>query len=164
VLVPRAELVCSRVGDDGNGMVVQLSRSALRLLSGPAARTDRQLVCLHGAGNRSPTRRGGDVRVLGSWRVFWLTPQSESGTARARRRLVVRGGDCSEEVPLVGNWSEMLPTGQDQDVLPVMVLTGVLSPPHPESWPSRCQSWPSHCQWCQKTLSRGRLFRHQRGP
>jgi hypothetical protein len=45
----------------------------------------------------------------------------------------VQGGDYSEEVPLVGNWSEMLPTGREQDVLPVMVLTGVLNPPHPDS-------------------------------
>jgi hypothetical protein len=52
--VPWAELVCGRAGDDGDGMVVQLSRPALRLLSRPAARTGRQLVCLHGVGNRPP--------------------------------------------------------------------------------------------------------------
>jgi hypothetical protein len=80
-------------------MAAQLSKPALKLLSGPAARTDRQLVCLHGAGNRSPTRRGGDVRVSGPQRVSWPTPQLDSGTARARRRLVVRGGDllCKAE-------------------------------------------------------------------
>jgi hypothetical protein len=50
-----------------------------------------------------------------------------------RRRLVVRGGDFSEGVPLVGNWSEVLPTGREHDVLPVRVLTGVLGPPRPES-------------------------------
>jgi hypothetical protein len=43
-------------------------------------------------------------------------------TCRARRRLVTG-------IPLVGNWSEMQPTSQRQDVLPVWVLTGVLSPP-----------------------------------
>jgi hypothetical protein len=63
-------------------------------------------------------------------------------------QLVVLGGDWSEGVPLVGNWSEKLLTSREQDVLPVMVLTGVLSPPRLESWPSCCQSWPSHCQWC----------------
>jgi hypothetical protein len=68
----------------------------------------RQLVRLHGVENRSPTRRGGGVRAPGSRRVSWSTPQSESGGARARRRLVVRGGDLLEGVPLVGNWSEML--------------------------------------------------------
>jgi hypothetical protein len=53
--------------------------------------------------------------------------------------LLVRGGDLSCEaetargVPLLGNWSEILPTGREQDVLPVMVLTGVLSPPRLES-------------------------------
>jgi hypothetical protein len=80
--VPRANLACGRVGDDGDGMDAQLSRPALRLLSGPAARVGRQLVCLHGVGNWSPTRRGGDVRVPGSRRVPWPTPQSESGGAR----------------------------------------------------------------------------------
>jgi hypothetical protein len=29
-------------------------------------------------------------------------------------------------IPLVGNWSEMQPTGQRLDVLPVWVLTAVL--------------------------------------
>jgi hypothetical protein len=71
--------------------------------------------------------------------------QSESGggggvsrgaeSCRARRRLVVRGGDSSEGVPLVGNSSEMLPTGREHDVLPVRVLTRVLNPPRLESWP-----------------------------
>jgi hypothetical protein len=35
--VPRAELVCGRVGDDVDGMVVQPDRPTLRFLSGPAA-------------------------------------------------------------------------------------------------------------------------------
>jgi hypothetical protein len=77
--VPRAKLACGRVGDDGDGMDVQLSRPALRLLSGPATHVGRQLVRLHGAENRSPTRRGGGVRVPGSRYVSWPTPQSESG-------------------------------------------------------------------------------------
>jgi hypothetical protein len=59
----------------------------------------------------------------------------------ARWRLVVQGRDLSEGVLLVGNWSEMLPTSREHDVLSVRVLTGVLSPP-------RLESWPSHCQWC----------------
>jgi hypothetical protein len=88
--------VCCKVGDDGDRMVVQLSRPVLRLLSGPVARVGRQLVCLHGMGNRSPTRRDEDVRVSGSRDVLWPTPQSETGTARVNERLVVRGGDCSE--------------------------------------------------------------------
>jgi hypothetical protein len=109
---------------------------------------DRQLVCLHGAGNRSPTRFGGGTRAPGSRRVSWPTHQSKLGGGRARRRLVVRGGylSCEEEtchvrrelvvgIPLVGNWSEMQPTGQRLDVLPVWVLTEVLSPPRPESCP-----------------------------
>jgi hypothetical protein len=153
--------MCHRVGDDSDGM--QLSRPALRLMSGTAARMGRQLVCSHGEGNRPPTRRDEDIRVSGLRRVSWFTPQSESGTTRARRRLVVRGGDRSEGVPLVVNWSEMLPTSRKQDVLPVRVLTGVLGPPRLESWSSRCQSWSSRCQWRWKTLSRERLFHRQRG-
>jgi hypothetical protein len=68
----------------------------------------------------------------------------EAKTGRARQRLVVRGGDFSEGLPIVGNLSKKLPTSREQDVLPVMVMTGVLSPP-------RLESWPSRCQWCQKT-------------
>jgi hypothetical protein len=78
-------------------MAVQLSRPTLRLLSGPAARTSHQLVCLHGAGNRSPTHRGEDIRVSGSRHVSWPTSQLESGTARVNERLVVRDGDLSCE-------------------------------------------------------------------
>jgi hypothetical protein len=72
----------------------------------------------------------------------------EAETCRARRRLVVHDGDFSCEVetyharrrlvvgiPLVENWSEMQPIGQGLDVLPVWVLTRVLSPPCPESLP-----------------------------
>jgi hypothetical protein len=91
--VPRAKLACNRVGDDGDVMVMQLSRPALRLLSGPAARAGRQLVRLHGVGNWSPTRRGGCVHVSGSHRVSRPTPQSgsgvEAGACRARRRLIL---------------------------------------------------------------------------
>jgi hypothetical protein len=57
------------------------------------------------------------------------TSQSRGGGARVRRRLVGGG------VPLVGNWSEMPPTGRKHDVLLVWVLTGVPSPPCLESWP-----------------------------
>jgi hypothetical protein len=75
--------------------------------------------------------------------VSWPMHQSESGGGG-----LVRGGDLSGEVetcrarwrvvkgiPLVGNWSEMLPTGRNRDVLPVCVLTRVLSLPRLESWP-----------------------------
>jgi hypothetical protein len=89
--VPQVKLACGRVGDDGDETAVQLSRPALRLLSGPASRAGRQLVCLHGVGNLSLTRRGEDVRVPGSCRVSWPTPQSESGG-------LARDGDLSCEV------------------------------------------------------------------
>jgi hypothetical protein len=87
--VPRAELACCRVRDDGDVTAAQFSGAVLRLLLGPAARTGCQLVCLHGTGNRSPTRRGEDVCVSGSRRVSWPTPQSETGTAHENERLVV---------------------------------------------------------------------------
>jgi hypothetical protein len=127
--VPRAKLACGGVGDDVDRMVVQLCRPTLRLLSGPTACMGRQLVHLHGAGNRSPTRHGGGVRALGSRRVSWPMPQSESGGG------LVRGGDLSWRVHLVGKWLEMLPTRRKHDVLPVWVLTGVLNLPRLESWP-----------------------------
>jgi hypothetical protein len=95
--VPRAKLACGRVGDDVDGMAVQPGRPTLRLLSGIAACMGRQLVPLHGMGNRSPTRHSGDTCAPSSCHVSWPTPQSESGGARARRRLVVRGGDLTCE-------------------------------------------------------------------
>jgi hypothetical protein len=58
-----------------------------------------------------------------------------AGGGRARRRLLVRGGDFSCEaetyrgIPLAGNWSETLLTGRNRDVLPVWVLTRVLVTP-----------------------------------
>jgi hypothetical protein len=72
--VPWAELVCGRAGDDGDGMVVQLSRSALRLLSRPAARTGPPAGVPAWRGESTPTCRGGDVRVSGSRRVLRPTP------------------------------------------------------------------------------------------
>jgi hypothetical protein len=72
--VSRAELACYRVGDDGDLTIAQPSRAVLRPLSGPAARSGRQLVCLHGTGNRSPTRRGEGVCISGSCRVAWPAP------------------------------------------------------------------------------------------
>jgi hypothetical protein len=47
--------------------------------------------------------------------------------------LVVQGRDLSR-IPLVGIWSKMQPTSRRLDVLPVWVLTRVLTP-CPESLP-----------------------------
>jgi hypothetical protein len=144
-------------------MAARLSRAALRLLSELATRVCRQLVRLHGMGNWCPTRRSERVGALVQHHIAWTTPWSEAETAHANEKVVVRGGDlsCETEIGrrsflLAGNLSEKLPTGRKQDVLQVMVLTGVLSPPHLESWPSRCQ-------WCQKTPPQEWLSRHQRG-
>jgi hypothetical protein len=120
--VPRADLAYGGVGDDGDGMAVQLIRPALKLLSRPAAHAGRQLVCLHGVGNRFPTCRGEDARALGSRRVSWPMLQSELGTeaeascarrgssceaetCRARCRLVGGGPSVRELVGDVLNWS-----------------------------------------------------------
>jgi hypothetical protein len=86
----------------------------------------RQLVPLHGA--IVPPRVVVEV----------LVPQpliACHGLRLSRSRgELVRGGDLSWGIPLVGNWSEMLPTGRKHDVLPVWVLTGVLNLPLLESW------------------------------
>jgi hypothetical protein len=111
--VPRAELACCRVGDDGDLTAAQPSRAALRLLSGPAARAGRQLVHLHGMGNRSPRvivgvftpwdhatwfglRLGRRRRLL----IRMSSLSCEAETCRVRRRLI-GGGPFSWE--LVGD-------------------------------------------------------------
>jgi hypothetical protein len=81
--VPQVKLACGRIGDDVDGMAVQPGRPALRLLSGPAACMGRQLVHLHGAGNRSPMRHGRGVRAPGSHL------SRSRGGAHARRKLLV---------------------------------------------------------------------------
>jgi hypothetical protein len=161
--VPRVELARCRVGCDDDLMAAWLNRAALMLLSGPTARVGCQLVRLYGMGNRRPTRRSGRVHVSGSRHVVRFASWSEAESARVNKQLVVRGGDLSCEAengrrgfPLVGNLSEKLSTSREQEVLPVMVLTRVLSPP-------RLEPCPSHCQWCQKTPPQERLSRRQWG-
>jgi hypothetical protein len=145
--VPRAEFACGRVRDDVDGMVVRPDKPALRLLSGPAAcMTASWCVCMaRGIVPRALRWRCSCLRLV--LRVMAHTPVGVGGslceaeTCHARQRLVGRGGDLSCEaetcrgIPLVGNWSEMLPTGRNRDVLPVWVLTRVLSLPRLESWP-----------------------------
>jgi hypothetical protein len=146
--VPRAELTCGRVGDDVDGMVVQLDRPALRLLSRPAACMTVTVGVFAWCGESFPHAFRwwcSHPRLAPRVMAHTLVGAGESSceaetcratgdlsceaeTCRARRRLV--GG-----IPLVGNWSEMLPTGRRLDVLPVWVLTGALSPPRLESWP-----------------------------
>jgi hypothetical protein len=94
--VPRAELVCRRVGDDGDGIAVQLSRPALRLMSVLAARTGRQLVFFHGEGNQSPTRRNDDIHVSGLRHMAHASVgvgncSCEVETCHARRRSLGGG-------------------------------------------------------------------------
>jgi hypothetical protein len=99
--VPRAELACGRVGDDVDGMAVQSNIPALRLLSGPVA-------CMTASWRICMARGIVPPRIL----VVVLAPQAraachsprtnqsgesscEAETCRARRRLLVRGGDLS---------------------------------------------------------------------
>jgi hypothetical protein len=149
--VPRVEFACCRVGCDSDMTAAGSGRAALRLLSESGTCACRELVRLHGIGNQRATH-GTTCVLVGDGEC-----SCERDACRARRRLVVRGGDWSEGLPLAGNWSEKLPTSQEQDVLLVMVLTGVFSRP-------RLESWPLCCQWCQKTPPQEQLSRRQRGP
>jgi hypothetical protein len=67
-------------------------------MSGSAARAGRQLVCLHGMGNRPPTRRGGGVCAPRPRHVVQFAPWLEAETAHVNEQLVVRGRDLSCEV------------------------------------------------------------------
>jgi hypothetical protein len=88
--VPRDELACGRVGDDGDVMAAQPVKLTLRLLLGVSCLHGCQLLCLHDVGNRSSTRVGDGARAVS------LGPRASRGqTSRARRRLVVRGRDLS---------------------------------------------------------------------
>jgi hypothetical protein len=116
--VPRAELACGRVGNDGEEMVAQLVMPVLRsrwgqLLAWPPAGV------FAWRGESSPTCVGSGARALGLRRVSWTTHKSEPGGGRARQRLFVRGGDfsceaetclgdpsCRELVGGAANWSE----------------------------------------------------------
>jgi hypothetical protein len=146
--VPLAELACGRVGDDGNGMVAQLVRPALRLLSRSAACMAASW-CIFMEWRIVPLCVS--VVVLASWACAVChgprTSRSwgeveRGGDLSSEARLVERGGDFSCEaetcrarqrlvvgIPLVGNWSEVQPIGWRLDVLLVWVLTGVLVTP-----------------------------------
>jgi hypothetical protein len=135
------------------------SRSgSIKALVGVSCLHDRQLLYLSWRGETFPhARQWWCPRPVLAPRVMAHVPvraggwSCEAETCRARRRLVVG-------IPFVGNWSEMQPTGRRLDVLPVWVLTRVLSPPRLESWPWHCQFWPSLCQWCWVTLCSGKIF------
>jgi hypothetical protein len=119
--------------------------SAPRVVTGEPARWYGATSCglRPGCWSEMGTTRANEQVVKGG------DSSCEAETGRVRRRLAVRGEDLSCEAKtswrsflLLGDLSEKLPTTRKQDILPVMVLTGVLSPPYLESWPS-C------CQWCQ---------------
>jgi hypothetical protein len=126
---------------------------------------DRQLVHLHGAGNRSPTRYGGGARASGPHRMSWPTHQSESGelmrggnfsceaeTSHVRRGLVVQGGDSLERIPLwgtgrrccqlVGSVSSCLGMAAGR-VCAGIVFARPKAYPHPQLLPAR---WPARGQ------------------
>jgi hypothetical protein len=132
MIIHHQQLACGREGDDGDVMAAQLVRPALRLLAGRAA-------CMAASCCTCMTWRFIPPHASAVMLEPCVWAHTPVGTG-----LVVRG----EDFPLVGNWSEMQPTGQGLDVLPVWVLTRVPSPPFPESLPWHCRSWPSHCQSC----------------
>jgi hypothetical protein len=103
--VPRAELACGREGDDGDVMVAQSVRPALRLLAGRAVCMAASCCILH------------DVEIRSSICVGGVTESCVRAHASVGARLVVRGIDLSCEaetsrvrVPLVGNRLEVQPT------------------------------------------------------
>jgi hypothetical protein len=134
--VPRAEFACGRVGDDGDVIAAQLVRPALRLLSGRAAcMAANYCICM--MWRFVPPYASVVVLMSYVWAhtlvgtglvVRGEVLSCEAETCRVRRRLVMG-------VPLVGNWSEMQPTGRRLDVLLVWILTRVPSHPCPESLP-----------------------------
>jgi hypothetical protein len=102
--VPRAELACCRVGDDGDLMAAQPGGAALRLLSGPAAVAGRRLVYLHGMGNRPHalwwrcSRPGIAPRGVARAWVGGGDYSCERVACRARQRLVGGGSSSGELV------------------------------------------------------------------
>jgi hypothetical protein len=102
--VPRAELACGRVKDNGDGMATQPVRPALRLLSGLAACMATSWHICMAWGIVPPCA---SVVVLAPWaRTVCHGPRTsrsrgrscEAETSHARWRLVERGGDFSCEV------------------------------------------------------------------
>jgi hypothetical protein len=103
-----AELACGRAGDDGDVIAAQPIIPALRLMAGRAG-------CM--------TARCS--RVTWRFALLYVSVAMLAPCVRAHALvgagLLVRGGDLSCEaetcrarrrwVPLVGNWSEMQPTG-----------------------------------------------------
>jgi hypothetical protein len=105
--VPRAELACGRVGDDGDVMAVQLVRPTLSLMMGRAARM--AVNCCSRLTWRFPLLYASVAMFAPCVRAHALVGvglvmrggdfSCEVETSRARRRLVVRGGDflCETE-------------------------------------------------------------------
>jgi hypothetical protein len=88
--VPRAELACGRVGDDGDGRAA--GQTSIKALVGAGCLHGCQLLYLRDVGNRTSTRVGGGACAVR------LGPRASRGrTSRVRRRLVVRDGDLSYE-------------------------------------------------------------------
>jgi hypothetical protein len=89
--VPRAELACCRVGDDGDVVAAQLSRAILRLLLGLATRAATSWCVCMARGIGSPRIA---VKMFASrGRAACRGPRHVSGTSRVRQRLVVQGGN-----------------------------------------------------------------------
>jgi hypothetical protein len=105
------------VGDDGDVMAAAAGQTFIKALAGVGRMHGRQLLFLRDVEIRSSTRVGGNARAV------CLGPRTSRGrTSRARRRLVVRGGDLSCEAEtccggsssgkLVGDAANWLKTGR----------------------------------------------------
>jgi hypothetical protein len=109
--VPGAELACGRVGDDDDGMDAQPVRPALRLLLvSVACMAASYCICM--AWELFPHARWWWCSRLGLTSCTMAHAPVGAGGGRARRILVVRGGDlsggpfCRELVRDAANWSE----------------------------------------------------------
>jgi hypothetical protein len=139
--VSRLELACCGVGWDDALMAMRPNRAALRLPSEPAARTCRQLVCLHGMENWRPTRRSGGVHAPGWRHVACTVSWSETETTRVNEQ-VVGAGTCCARWRLAREASPRQKTCRGNSQLVGSMtscqrgsLTVILSRPCAESWP-----------------------------
>jgi hypothetical protein len=159
--VPRAELACGRVGDDGDVMAAQPVRQALRLLS-------RRAACM-AAGCCTFMTWG----IVPRARRWWCSRRGLSSRvwahAPVRAGLVVRGEDLSCKAKtcrgdpssgeLVGDAANWPKTGRLASVglrpgpLLLLVLNLCL-----------CRSWSSHCQWCWIVLCLREIISPSKGP
>jgi hypothetical protein len=105
--VPRANLACGRVGDDGDGYAAEQTRIKAHVEANCSRRPPAGVFAWHGESvpHASWWRRPRlevAPRVVAHASVEVGGSPRETETSSASRRLVARGGDSLEGVPLVG--------------------------------------------------------------